>query len=118
MRDKVTIDIWEGFEGSYWFITEKCHRQDSVIHGKVYKNDQILFGYAKLAAYPEFAEFGYISETELKLLAPRVWRVPRRNWNVCPEVEVEYEPEPDGGNGVQTPLPLSSYSNNCKEVTE
>lgn len=89
IKDKPVIDIYESFDGSYWFITEKCHKQDSVISGKVYKDDQILFGYARLSACPEFAEFGYISETELKLLGNRVWKVPRRNWPLCPEVEVQ-----------------------------
>lgn len=83
------IDIYESFEGSYWFITEKCHKQSSVIGGKIYENDQILFGYVKLAACPECAEFGYISETELDLLSPRVWKVPKKNWSMCPEVKVE-----------------------------
>lgn len=62
------IDIYESFGGSYWFITEKLYKQDSVIGGKVYKDDQILWGYAKLSACPEYAEFGKISETELNLL--------------------------------------------------
>lgn len=84
------IEIYESFDGSYWFITEQSYRQDSVINGRVYKDDQILFGYAKLSACPDFAEFGYISRTELELLSPRVWKVPKRNWSVCPEVEVEY----------------------------
>jgi len=44
----------------YWFITEKLYKQDSIINGKVYKDDQILFGYARLAACPEYAEFGKI----------------------------------------------------------
>lgn len=88
------IDIYESFDGSYWFITEKCHKQNSIIQGKVYKDDQILFGYARLSACPQFAEFGYISETELKLLGWRVWKVTRENWAVCPEVEVKYlDPE-------------------------
>ena len=83
------IDIYESFDGSYWFITEKLYKQDSVIGGKVYKDDQILWGYAKLSACPEYAEFGKISETELNLLRPRIWKVPRKNWSVCPEVEVK-----------------------------
>ena len=89
IKGKPVIDIYESFDGSYWFITEKCHKQDSVISGKVYKDDQILFGYARLSACPEFAEFGYISETELKLLGNRVWKVPRRNWPLCPKVKVQ-----------------------------
>ena len=89
IKGEPVIDIYESFDGSYWFITEKCHKQDSVIGGKVYKDDQILFGYARLSACPEFAEFGYISETELKLLGNRVWKVPKRNWPFCPEVDVQ-----------------------------
>jgi len=82
------IDIYESFDGSYWFITEKLHKQDSVIHGKVYQDDQILFGYVKLSACPQFAEWGNVSETELRLLGGRVWKVPKKNWSVCPEIEV------------------------------
>ena len=94
MKETVTIkgvpviDIYESFDGSYWFITETLYRQDSVIDGKVYKDDQILFGYVRLAACPECAEWGNVSETELKLLGNRVWKVPQKNWCVCPEVEV------------------------------
>ena len=39
------IDIYESFDGSYWFVTERRWKQDSVIGGKVYKDDQILYGY-------------------------------------------------------------------------
>jgi len=84
------IEIYESLDGSYWFITEKLYKQDSVINGKVYKDDQILFGYVRLAVCPEFAEFGKISETELELLRPRVWKVPKANWHLCPLVEVKY----------------------------
>ena len=83
------IDIYESFDGSYWFVTERRWKQDSVIGGKVYKDDQILYGYARLSACPEYAEFGNISETELELLGNRVWKVPQSNWPLCPEVEVQ-----------------------------
>lgn len=82
------IDIYESYNGSYWYITEKSHQQDSVINGKVYQDDQIVFGYAKLSACPEFAEFGYISQTELELLSPRVWKVKEHDWPGCPDVKV------------------------------
>lgn len=104
------IDIYESFDGSYWFITEKCHKQDSVIGGKIYKDDQILFGYVKLSTWPECAEFGYISETELDLLSPRVWKVPKKNWSVCPDVKVEYlaqgSANKEGGEKCSSPLDL------------
>jgi hypothetical protein len=64
-----------------------------VIDGKVYKDDQILFGYVRLSACPEFAEWGNVSETELKLLGNRVWKVPKMNWHLCPEVEVKENSE-------------------------
>ena len=86
---KPVIDIYESFDGSYWFITEKCYKQDSLINGTVYHDDQILFGFVRLAACPDFAEWGYISDTELKLLGARVWKVPKMNWPVCPLVKVE-----------------------------
>jgi len=105
------IDIYESFEGSYWFITEKCFKQDSVIGGKVYKNDQILFGYARLSACPQFAEFGYISQAELERLSPRVWKVPKKNWSVCPEVKVQYlDPDAKDKKGGEKSSPLSFYS--------
>ena len=88
IKGKPIIDIYESFDGSYWFITERCHKQGSIIDGKVYHNDQILFGFVRLAACPDFAEWGYISETELKLLGGRVWKVPKINWPVCPLVEL------------------------------
>lgn len=89
IHGKPVMDIYESFDGSYWYITEKLYKQDSVINGKVYPDDQILFGYARLSACPHLAEFGNISETELKLLGNRVWKVHRKNWPVCPEVEVK-----------------------------
>ena len=92
IKGKPVIDIYESFGGSYWYVTEKAWKQDSLIDGKVYKNDQILFGYAKLSSCPECAEFGYFSETELKLLGWRVWKVKKRDWVACPGVEIEETP--------------------------
>lgn len=94
IEGETIIEVYESFDGSYWYITERLYKQDSVIGGKVYKDDQILFGYARLSACPEYAEFGNISETELKLLGCRVWKVPKANWGLCPEVQ---EVEEAGG---------------------
>ena len=66
---------WESYSGWYWFATEKSYKQDSVIEGKVYENDQIYFGYVQ--GHEE--EWGYFSETELKLLSPKIWEIPKRN---------------------------------------
>lgn len=89
IHGKPIIEIYESFDGSYWYITEKLYKQDSVIGGKVFKDDQILWGYARLSACPEFAEFGNISESELNLLRPKIWKVPKKNWSVCPEVKIQ-----------------------------
>ena len=89
VKGKPVIEIYESFDGSYWFVTEKAYSQDSVIHGKVYKDNQILFGYVRLSACPECAEFGYFSEAELNLLGDKVWKVPKEDWAFCPEVEVK-----------------------------
>lgn len=111
IQGEPVIEIFESYDGSYWFITEKLYKQDSVINGKVYKDDQILFGYVRLSACPQFAEWGNVSETELKLLGNRVWKVPRINWPFCPEVEVkEIEDEQaDNTNDGTGSSQLSSY---------
>lgn len=110
------IEIYESFDGSYWFITEYCYKQNSIIRGKVYKNDQIMFGYVKLSMCPDCAEFGYISKTELELLGNRIWKVPRKNWYVCPEVESVDADVVIAGKSQGEISPLASYSNKCKEV--
>jgi len=101
IKGKPVIEIYESFDGSFWFITEKLYKQDSVINGKVYKNDQILFGYVRLSACPQFAEWGNVSETELKLLGSRIWKVPKLNWPYCPEIEVKcIDDKPDKQPGL------------------
>jgi hypothetical protein len=111
IQGQPVIEIFESFDGSYWFITERLYKQDSVINGKVYKDDQILFGYVRLSVCPQFAEWGNVSETELKLLGSWVWKVLRINWPFCPEVEVkEIEDEQtDDTNDDIGSSQLSSY---------
>ena len=104
IKGKPVIEIYESVDGSYWFITEKCFTQDSLISGKIYKKDQILFGFVRLAACPEGAEWGYISEAELKLLGSWVWKVPRTNWPVCPLVEVRQEENKGPGEMFSPPF--------------
>jgi hypothetical protein len=115
------IDIYESFDGSYWFVTEKAWKQDSVGGGKVYKDDQILFGYVRLSRCPDCAEFGYFSEAELKSLGSRVWKVHKQDWSVCPCVEVEKVPDRSGdgeATGCGGSAPQRLCSNTCKEVDE
>jgi hypothetical protein len=115
IKGERVIDIYESFDGSYWFVTDKAWRQDSLIGGRVHEDDQILFGYVRLSACPECAEWGYFSEGELKRLGPRIWKVHRQDWAVCPLVEVADVPEDQadgGGSSARRP----SYSNTCKEV--
>jgi len=109
------IDIYESFDGSYWFVTEKAWRQDSVIGGKVYQNDQILFGYVRLSSCPECAEWGYFSESELKSLGHRVWKVHKQDWPVCPGVEAgEMPDEQDAADGRGGSAPQRLHSQNYK----
>ena len=97
IKGQPVIDIYESFDGSYWFATEKAWKQDSLIDGQIYARDQILFGYVKLSSCPQFAEFGYFSEAELKRLGNWVWKVSRRDWPVCPEIEVQKIPDSEVG---------------------
>ncbi len=53
VKGKPVIEIYESIEGSYCFVTEKAYKQDSLIDGKVCKDNQILFGYLRLASCPQ-----------------------------------------------------------------
>jgi len=68
IKGQPIIEVYESYDGSYWFVTEKAYKQDSVIDGEVYEDDQVFFGYVRLSSCPEFAEFGYFSEAQLKSL--------------------------------------------------
>ena len=65
------LRAWESLSGWYWFATEKAHTQDSVINGRVIRNDQIWFGFVQ--GFEE--EWGYFSEGELESLKPKVWEI-------------------------------------------
>jgi hypothetical protein len=117
IKGQQIIEVYESFDGSYWFVTEKAWKQDSLIGRKVYKQDQILYGYVRLSACPQFAEFGYFSEVELMRLGWKVWKVEKRNWSVCPCVEVVEVPEEQeragaeaDGCGIRVPQPASSLA--------
>ena len=68
---KPIIKAWESFTGWYWLATEKAYKQDSIIEGKVYKDDQIWFG----LVIGHYTEWGYFSQTEIELLYPRTWEI-------------------------------------------
>ena len=52
IKGQPIIEVYESFDGSYWFVTEKAWKQDSLIGRKVYKQDQIFYGYVRLSACP------------------------------------------------------------------
>jgi hypothetical protein len=65
-------EIWESWNGWYWFVTE-------------YHEGSLAFGLVK----GWDIEWGYFDLNELRELKKtlRVWKVPRKNWAVCPCVE-------------------------------
>jgi hypothetical protein len=93
IKGQPIIEVYESIDGSYWFVTEKAWKQDSLLGRKVYKQDQILYGYVWLSSCPDCADFGYFSEAQLMRLGWKVWKVEKRNWVVCPGVEVIEVPE-------------------------
>jgi len=119
IKGKPVIEIYESFNGCYWYVTERAWKQDSLIGRKVYKQDQILYGYVKLASCPQFADFGYFSEAELKRLGWRIWKVHKQDWCVCPDVEVEEiadEAESSEEQGQGTHVPQPSLGKSGEEV--
>jgi len=78
-KDVKVIGMWESFSGWYWYITEKCEKQDSVMSdGSVYEGDQIYFGF--IQGLEE--EWGYFAESQLQELKRKhmAWKVPKTNW--------------------------------------
>ena len=69
---KPIIRAWESWNGIYWIATEEAWKQDSIIEGKTYKDDQIYFGFV---TGPHIPEWGYFSSTEVSLLFPKVWEL-------------------------------------------
>ena len=72
---KKVLRGWESFSGWYWFATEESNKQDSIIDGKVYKNDTIWFGLVQ--GFEE--EWGYFSQAEIESLRPKTWEIPKMN---------------------------------------
>ena len=62
-------EVWESFNGWYWFVTE-------------YHQGSLAFGLVKGWEL----EWGYFDLAELRRLRKqcKVWRVPKKNWAFCP----------------------------------
>lgn len=73
--DREVLRGWESINGWYWFGLEAVREQDSVIDGRTYEGDRIWFGYVQGMS----EEYGNFSQTELELMAPRVWEIPRES---------------------------------------
>ena len=73
---KEVIRGWESFSGWYWFATEICEKQDSVMgDGQVVENDQMFFGLVQ--GFEE--EWGYWTLAQLKECGNKVWGIPKKN---------------------------------------
>ncbi len=102
IKGKPIVEVYESFDGSYWYVTEKAWKQDSLIGGRIYKSDQIFYGYVRLSHSPQSGAFGYFSQAKLQQLGRKVWKVDRRDWAICPGVEmieVAGESNPVGTKG-------------------
>lgn len=67
-------EIWESWNGWYWFVTE-------------FHEGSLAFGLVK----GWDTEWGYFDLKELRKLekTSKVWKVPQKNWAVCPCVETD-----------------------------
>ena len=85
INEKEVIQAWESWSGWYWFAIEESYKQDSVIDGKVFENDQIYFGFVQ----GWYDEWGYWSETELKHQEPWVWEIKEQDLPYAGRREIE-----------------------------
>ena len=69
------IKGYESFSGWYWFATEIIQKQDTILNGKIHKNDTIYFGFVQ--GFEE--EWGDFSKAQLESLKPMVWEIPKKN---------------------------------------
>ena len=72
---KKVLKAYESFSGWYWFATEIVQKQDSLIDGRVHKDDTIYFGLVQ--GFEE--EWGDFSKAELDSLKPKVWEIPKKD---------------------------------------
>ena len=100
IKGKPVIDIYGSCDGRHWFVTEKLQKDE----------EQFLFGYVRFSPLLDWVEFCYLPETELKKLGKRVWKVPKDNWDLCPELEVKEiaEEQSDGDSNGRGDVSLGS----------
>lgn len=61
------LEVWESMGGDLWFITEE-------------PSNGRAFGYARLAAMPQFAEWGTINYAKLQD-SKQIWEVEEEKWS-------------------------------------
>jgi len=76
-RGETVKDVWESMGGDYWIITDKKSSSKDV------------YGYARLADRPHFAEWGYINGQILE--RPTVWKVDKMNWTATGPSDISIE---------------------------
>lgn len=65
------LKAWESFNGWYWFATHKEDEGETEFS----KNDVIWYGFVQ--GFEE--EWGSFSQGEIESLAPKTWRIPKKN---------------------------------------
>jgi hypothetical protein len=84
------MEVYKDDSGTYWFITDKVLAHDTQVKDKIYKNDQLLFGYIWFSARHEIFEFGYISQIDLeKTGGAHLKKVPKNTWPFCKTIDKE-----------------------------
>jgi hypothetical protein len=71
IEPKEVLCGFESYSGWFWFATEEAYKQDSVIDGRIVKDDTIYFGLTQ--GFEE--EWGYFSKAELESLSPKIWKI-------------------------------------------
>ena len=66
------VDVYESFSGWYWFITEKLEKD-------------VWFGLVR-GFELEWGDI-YVPELEEQIRKGTVWKVPKKNWSVCPIIK-------------------------------
>jgi hypothetical protein len=111
IKGKPVIEVFESFDGSYWFVTERLQKG-----GQTY-----LSGYIRSAGPAHMlVEFRDLPEATLNTSEKSIWKVANKRWHMCPGIEL-MKTDKQGDNIEPNSKPTyfwkgASYSNNCKEV--